>query len=72
MRMLRSVARLPIVSGVPAVIGDADVPADAKTHQVSIEVAGRHARQRFFDEAIASVKADRVAVAHTRTIRPRP
>jgi tRNA(Ile)-lysidine synthase len=52
--------------GVAAVIGDADVPGDAKTHQVSIEVAGRHARQRFFQEAIESVKADRVAVAHTR------
>ena len=52
--------------GVPAVTGDADVPADAETHQVSVEVAGRHARQRFFDEAIASVKADCVAVAHTR------
>lgn len=52
--------------GVAAVIGDADVPGDAKTHQVSIEVAGRHARQRFFQEAIESVKADRIAVAHTR------
>ena len=52
--------------GVAAVIGDADVPADARTHHVSIEVAGRHARQRFFKEAIESVKADRVAVAHTR------
>ena len=52
--------------GVPAVIGDADVAGDARTHQVSLEVAGRHARQRFFEEAAASVKADRVAVAHTR------
>ena len=52
--------------GVPAVVGDADVPADARTHQVSLEVAGRHARQHFFREAIASVKADCVAVAHTR------
>jgi tRNA(Ile)-lysidine synthase len=52
--------------GVAAVIGDADVPADAKAHHVSIEVAGRHARQRFFREAIASVEADRIAVAHTR------
>ena len=52
--------------GVPAVIGDANVPADAKTHQVSIEVAGRHARRRFFQEALESIKADRVAVAHTR------
>jgi len=52
--------------GVPAVIGDADVPADAKTHRVSIEVAGRHARRQFFQEALDSIKADRVAVAHTR------
>lgn len=52
--------------GVPAIVGDADVPADARTHQVSIEVAGRHARRQFFQEAIDSIKADRVAVAHTR------
>jgi tRNA(Ile)-lysidine synthase len=52
--------------GVPAVMGDADVPGDAKTHQVSIEVAGRHARQRFFREALESVNAERLAVAHTR------
>jgi tRNA(Ile)-lysidine synthase len=52
--------------GVPVIIGDANVPGDAATHQVSIEVAGRHARRRFFQEAIDSIKADRVAVAHTR------
>ncbi|HUQ86023.1 MAG TPA: tRNA lysidine(34) synthetase TilS [Vicinamibacterales bacterium] len=52
--------------GVAAIIGDADVPGDAKAHQVSLEVAGRHARQRFFKEAIESIKADCVAVAHTR------
>ena len=52
--------------GVPVIIGDANVPADAKTHRVSIEVAGRHARRQFFQEAIDSIKADRVAVAHTR------
>jgi tRNA(Ile)-lysidine synthase len=52
--------------GVPAVIGDADVAGDARTHHVSLEVAGRHARQRFYEEALASVNADRVAVAHTR------
>ena len=51
---------------VAAVIGDADVPGDAKAHHVSTEVAGRHARQRFFQEAIASLNADCVAVAHTR------
>jgi tRNA(Ile)-lysidine synthase len=52
--------------GVPAIVGDADVPAEARTNQVSIEVAGRHARRQFFQEAIDSIKADRVAVAHTR------
>lgn len=52
--------------GVPAIVADADVPADAKEYEVSIEVAGRHARQRFFREAIATIKADRIAVAHTR------
>ena len=52
--------------GVPAVIGEADVPGDAKTHQVSIEVAGRHARRKFFEEARASIKAGFIAVAHTR------
>jgi tRNA(Ile)-lysidine synthase len=52
--------------GVPTIVADADVPADANEHEVSIEVAGRHARQRFFREVIGSVKADRIAVAHTR------
>ena len=52
--------------GVPAVIGDADVPQEAEAHGVSIEVAGRHARHRFFREAMKSVNAGRVAVAHTR------
>jgi tRNA(Ile)-lysidine synthase len=52
--------------GVPAIVGDADVPAEAREHAVSIEVAGRFARQRFFREALTSIKADRVAVAHTR------
>jgi tRNA(Ile)-lysidine synthase len=52
--------------GVPAVMSECDVPASARENGVSLEVAGRHARQRFFKEALASVKADRVAVAHTR------
>lgn len=52
--------------GVPAVIGEANVPDEAAEHGVSIEVAGRHARQRFFREALASVRADRLATAHTR------
>jgi len=52
--------------GVPAVIGDADVPGESAEHRVSIELAGRHARQRFFREAMTSVRAERVATAHTR------
>ncbi len=52
--------------GVLAVAGDANVPSEAGEHGVSIEVAGRFARQRFFREALAAVKADRVAIAHTR------
>lgn len=52
--------------GVTVVIGEAEVPSEAKQHQLSLEVAGRFARQRFFREALDSIKADRVAVAHTR------
>ena len=52
--------------GARAIVADADVPAEAREHGVSIEVAGRHARQRFFREALQSVGADRVALAHTR------
>jgi tRNA(Ile)-lysidine synthase len=52
--------------GVPVIVADADVPAEASQHGVSIEVAARQARQRFFREALHSVNADRIAVAHTR------
>lgn len=57
---------LAVRTGVPAVIGDADVPALAARDGVSMEVAGRHARQRFYVEAQATLSAARVAVAHTR------
>jgi tRNA(Ile)-lysidine synthase len=53
-------------AGVPAAIGDADVPALAARDGLSIEVAARNARQRFFTEALASLDAECVAVAHTR------
>jgi len=52
--------------GVPAVIGDADVPALAQLAGVSREVAGRNARQQFYREARATLDAACVAVAHTR------
>lgn len=49
-----------------AFIGDADVPASAARDGVSLEVAGREARQHFYNEALASARAARMAVAHTR------
>jgi tRNA(Ile)-lysidine synthase len=52
--------------GVPAAIGDADVPALAQAAGVSLEVAGRDARQRFYADARATLGAACVAVAHTR------
>ncbi len=51
---------------IPAFIGDADVPAFAARDRVSLEVAGREARQRFYAEVLSSAKAQRMAVAHTR------
>ena len=51
---------------IPAFVGDADVPSAAQRDGVSIEVAGREARQRFYAEAITAAAATRVAVAHTR------
>ncbi len=53
-------------AGVPAVIGDADVPALARSAGTSLEVAGRDARQQFYADALASLGAGCVAVAHTR------
>jgi len=51
---------------IAALAGDADVPAASKRDGVSIEVAGRVARQRFYAEAMTTAGAARVAVAHTR------
>ena len=53
-------------AGVPGVVGDVDVPALARRAGVSLEVAGRDARQQFYTEALASLGAGCVAVAHTR------
>jgi tRNA(Ile)-lysidine synthase len=51
---------------IPAIVGDADVPALAARDGESLEVAGRAARQQFYAEALKSARASRVAVAHTR------
>ncbi len=51
---------------IPAFVGDADVPVAAARDGMSIELAGRQARQQFFAEALTSAHAARVAVAHTR------
>jgi tRNA(Ile)-lysidine synthase len=51
---------------IAAVVGDADVPAVAQRDGLSLEVAGREARQHFYGEAMRSNRAQVVAVAHTR------
>lgn len=53
-------------AGVPAMIGEADVPALARQAGVSLEVAGRDARQRFYAEVLAGEGAACIATAHTR------
>lgn len=52
--------------GLPSLIGDEDVPARAARARVSVEVAGRAARQAFYAAAIAKLGGDAVALAHTR------
>jgi tRNA(Ile)-lysidine synthase len=57
---------LAVRNGVPLVAAHADVPALAAKGRVSLEVAGRRARQQFFAEALSRTNAARIAVAHTR------
>ena len=52
--------------GVPAVVGQEDVPALAAREGLSIEVAARQARHRFLEQAGQTLGADRIALAHTR------
>ncbi len=51
---------------IAALIGDADVPSMAARDGVSLEVAGRNARQDFYGDAMQSARAVRMALAHTR------
>jgi tRNA(Ile)-lysidine synthase len=51
---------------IPAFMGDADVPAAATRDGASLEVAGRQARQHFYNESLRTANASRIAVAHTR------
>ena len=51
---------------IPAIVGDADVPALADRDSMSLEVAGREARHQFYMDAMRSARAASVAVAHTR------
>jgi tRNA(Ile)-lysidine synthase len=53
--------------GLRAEVGHADVPALARGAGRSVEVAAREARLAFFDAAAASLDADVVALAHSRT-----
>ncbi|MDH4066348.1 MAG: tRNA lysidine(34) synthetase TilS [Acidobacteriota bacterium] len=52
---------------LPCEVGHADVPALARAAHQSLEVAGRRARLGFFERALSSTGADRVAVAHTKS-----
>ena len=52
--------------GIAAFMSTANVPALSAQENASLEVSGRHARQRFFSEIVQSGKTDRVAIAHTR------
>ena len=51
---------------LPVFSGEADVPALALRDGVSLELAGREARQRFYADVLNSAKAPRMALAHTR------
>lgn len=51
--------------GMECRVGGGDVRAFARENRLSLEMAGRACRHRFFQEALASGAADRVALAHT-------
>jgi tRNA(Ile)-lysidine synthase len=51
---------------IPAFMGDIDVPAAARRDGASLEVAGRQARQQFYNDSLRAANAARIAVAHTR------
>jgi tRNA(Ile)-lysidine synthase len=57
--------RLAAELGFPFETARVDVPALAQRERLSIEVAGRRARQEFFREVLTSRSADRLATAHT-------
>ncbi len=59
---VRSLARR---LGLECRTGSGDVRAFAKANKLSLEMAGRTCRHRFFQEALASGEADRIALAHT-------
>lgn len=52
--------------GIPADVGNVDVPALARAERCSLEAAGRRARYAFLDQAADRCGARHVAVAHTR------
>ena len=52
--------------GMPAMMGEEDVPALAAREGLSMEVAARQARHRFLEQAAQTSGADRIALAHTR------
>ena len=53
--------------GVPAIGRHRRARRRARAHRQSLELAGRHARLAFYREAQARLRADVVALAHTRS-----
>jgi len=58
------VADLAAQWGLPCTLGQADVPALARTERRSLEDAARQARYAFLRRVAAEVGAERIAVAH--------
>ena len=51
---------------LPCLVGQADVTALATRERISVEEAGHRERYAFFRHAAATLRADRIATAHTR------
>jgi tRNA(Ile)-lysidine synthase len=60
------VRRMAAALGLPIVVGAVDVALLARDTRTSLEGAGRQARYAFLETAADGLRADRIAVAHTR------
>ena len=60
------VRQMAVNLGIPVTVEEVDVTARAAQEKRSLEDAGRQARYEFFARVAASVRASRVATAHTQ------